>query len=193
MREVLFQVIDSILPIRSAVYAAGPLESGRLIYETQPRFAEDVLSIRSENQARLSMFVEQLRRELPYPVIDPGLLRIEGWEGRDYGEFFIEVIHRYVREAWFLDDWEFSSGASKEFIVCQTVGIPCYNHIGELIDRTEGQRLITKAAEFVEQLGGDSSKLRSRIAALETMQHETDHGRNTNGVNGERQEADSYR
>jgi hypothetical protein len=100
---------------------------------------------------------------LPYPVFDPGILRVEGWTDAQYGAFFIQILERIVKEAWFLDGWEFSHGATKEFMFCVKLGIPCFTEGGQIIDVELGRSMIRKASDYVDALGLNGSRLRSRL------------------------------
>jgi hypothetical protein len=157
--------LASVLAPSSAAYVCGPLDHGRLFYEAQAS-GGNAASVREQNQARLTAFVVRLRGASPSPVIDPGLLRIDGWDGRAYGEFFIEVIRRFVSEAWFIDGWEYSHGATKEFAFCVEHGIDRRDERGDSISAVAGAALIAAAADHIETLGVDGSKLRSRLDLL---------------------------
>jgi len=163
--EALLQILDSVLAPKCCAYVAGPLNSGRAYYE---RIASGDISpsVRADNQERLSEIVSALRKRLAYPIFDSGLLRIPDWSGRDYSVFFIEVIRRYARECWFLNGWEFSSGATKEFVFCCSIETPCFTESGGPLSIAEGRRLIGIAANFVHGLKLDDTKLRSREADL---------------------------
>ena len=164
----LLQLLDSVLEPRSCAYAAGPLDSGREHYDRMAS-GERRPMLRQDNEARLTAFVRVLRSRLGCPVFDPGLLRIPGWAGRDYGVFFLEVISKYVRECWFADGWEYSSGATKEFVFCCEITMPCFAESGEPLTISEGARLIQEAAEYVHGLQLDDAKLRSRADDLRRM------------------------
>ena len=162
LSSALLALLDSVLLPRSCAYAAGPLDSGRGYYEKvaaglpNPR-------VRTENERRLKSFVQILRTRLPYPVFDPGILRVEGWTDAQYGAFFIQILERIVKEAWFLDGWEFSHGATKEFMFCVKLGIPCFTEGGQIIDVELGRSMIRKASDYVDALGLNGSRLRSRL------------------------------
>lgn len=159
--------MDSVLSTKSAAYVAGPLDSGRLFYESLVRQGHPDPNIRHINQEHLSRFAQELRQRLPYPVVDPGPLRISGWAGPNYGSFFLQVVERYAKEVWFLDEWEFSTGATKEFVFCMSKRIACLTESGEELTPTAGRLLISNAISFMEKLNLDSSKLRSRLQALD--------------------------
>lgn len=160
------QAIGSVVEPRSALYAAGPLETGRIFYEHK---AGDGLSdggVRRANQARLTSFVARLRHEFGRPVIDPGLLVVQGWEGNDYGEFFLEVIRRFAAEVRFIEGWEYSSGATKEYLLCVETGVPCFDECGAalLVDRAEA--LMRAAADHMRALGFSDERLQRRLRTL---------------------------
>jgi hypothetical protein len=139
------------------------------VYYQQIARGDQHPKVREENECRLSQFVLELRQRLTYPVFDSGLLKIPDWSGRDHGIFFLEVIKRYARECWFLDGWEYSTGATKEFVFCRTIQTPCYRENGGLLTVPLGMQLIREAADFVRSLDLDDAKLRSRAADLSRL------------------------
>ena len=147
---------------RSCAYVAGPLDSGGAYYE---KVAVGLVSpkVREENEKRLGGFVEHLRSTLPYPVFDPGTLKVDGWTDAQHGAFFIRVLEKVAKEAWFINGWEFSHGATREFMHCTSLKIPCLNEMGGIIDLNAGRMMIGNAAEYVSSLGLDASRLRSRL------------------------------
>jgi hypothetical protein len=120
-------------------------------------------SVREINEAAMRDFARGLRTRLAYPVIDPGPLRIHGWSGPQYAAFFLTVIEQFVREMWFMDGWEFSRGATKEFQFGQTHGVACLDATGRELGIEEGRVLISNAAACVDALGLDGAVLRRHI------------------------------
>src|SRR5437899_870611 len=108
IQELLLQAMLSVVPPRSCRYAAGPLTTSKAYYQQLASGGVDVEAMRRHNQMRLSAFVSELRAKSPIPVVDPGLLRIDQWEGRHYGSFFLRVLQELCFEVWFLEGWEFS-------------------------------------------------------------------------------------
>jgi hypothetical protein len=166
--EALLQILDSVLEKKSCAYVAGPLGSGRAFYEEAASGGHGH-SVRAENQNRLSDVAMSLRKSLNCPVFDSGLLKISDWSGHDYGMFFLEIIRRYARECWFANGWEYSTGATKEFVYCCMIRTPCFAESGSLLTVSDGVRLISDAADFVLGLSLDDAKLRSRVEALRTV------------------------
>jgi hypothetical protein len=167
IEEICFQVINSILGPHSTAYVSGSLETGRSYYESLAKNGTAEPHIRDKNQERLTNFVKELRFRLEYPVIDPGLLKISGWSGSNYDSFFKKVIGRYVKEVWFLDGWEYSSGSTKEFIYCISNKIRCLTQSGTELTSEAGKLLICQAVSYINKLGLESSKLSSRIQSLD--------------------------
>jgi hypothetical protein len=85
-------------------------------------------------------------------VIDPGPLRVDGWSPRQIGDFFLQTIGRYAREAWFIDGWEYSSGATKDYLHCATLGIPCFAENGKPLDPNQAVALLASAVEVISRL-----------------------------------------
>jgi hypothetical protein len=162
MSGLLFQTLESVLPARSCAYVAGPIDSGPAYYGALSS-GVDASHVREENEQRLRAFVDLLRARLDCPVFDPSILRIESWTPNQHGDFFIRVLERFAKEVWFIDGWEFSHGATKEFVNCVRLGIPCLNEAGLVFDAPLGEALIREASDYVDSLGLDGSRLRSRL------------------------------
>lgn len=163
--EVLLQLLGCVLEPKSCAYVAGPLDSGRAYYESRAS-GRELTGLRLENEKRLSEVVRRLRQRLACPVIDSGLLRVSNWTGPDYSAFFLAVIRDYVRECWFLDGWEYSIGATKEFVFCSRTRVPCFTESGASLTVPDGVDLVREAAEYVRGLQLDDAKLRSRVDDL---------------------------
>jgi len=166
VQEICLLALESVLEEKSGVYVAGPLDTGLEYYQTSAKRLPEPPDLRERNQRRLSQFAAQVRRRVGGPVIDPGVLRVPGWSGRDYLQFFLVVLERFVREAWFVDGWEFSLGATREFQYCTSRAIRCRDEAGEELTPTRGRELIESASRYVESIGGDASRLRSRLSDL---------------------------
>lgn len=166
--KAALDALEAVLVPAGAAYVCGPLDHGVRYYEALAR-GETGAGVREANQAELTAFVKKLRREQIKPVIDPGLLRIEGWEPRDYGEFFLEIIRRYVGEAWFVDGWAYSHGATKEFLLCLELGLPRHDAEGAPLSAETGAAVIARAADHIAELGADDGKLRERLDQLRAV------------------------
>jgi hypothetical protein len=113
MRRYLLDAIGSVVPRRGGAYVAGPLATGRKYYELLASGQESAASdVREHNESKMKAYVVSLRERLSYPVIDPGLLKVEEWTSREIGEFYIEVIDLFAKEMWFMDGWQYSRGAT---------------------------------------------------------------------------------
>lgn len=158
--RICFLILDSIIDQKSAAYVAGPLDTGKAYYHQRIGPTENVRQI---NQGRLTQFARQLRTRISYPVIDPGVLQVSFWSGSDYSTFFLQVIERYAKEVWFIDGWEFSIGATKEFKYCVSWGLPCFDERGTPLSPENGKTLILQAASYIADSGYDTSKFKSHI------------------------------
>lgn len=160
--------LGSVLTPRSAALACGPLEHGLAFYEARARGAAGD-DVRPRNEAGLSAFAEGLRGRLSRPVIDPGLLRVDGWNPDAYDAFFLEVIRRFVGQAWFVDGWEYSDGATKEFILCTELGLERLDERGAGLEVPSASRLLDAAIDHLAWLGVDHARLRSRRVTLAAL------------------------
>src|SRR5712671_5738513 len=101
MQQYLLDAIGSVVPLRGGAYVAGPLATGKRYYELVASGQQHIASkIRAENEHNMKVFVASLRNRLPYPVIDPGLIKISTWTATEIGDFYIKVIEQFVKEIW---------------------------------------------------------------------------------------------
>jgi len=59
-------------------------------------------TIREENEQKMKSLVTSLRNRLAYPVIDPGLIKIQDWTAAEIGDFYLKVIEHFAKEIWFM-------------------------------------------------------------------------------------------
>jgi hypothetical protein len=167
LQQYLLDAVGSVVPVHGGAYVAGPLATGKRYYELVASGQHDVAStIRSENEGKMKAFVAALRTRLSYPVIDPGLIKISEWTPTDIGDFYITVIQRFVKEIWFMDDWQYSRGASKEFQFAITTHIVCLDANGTTIPAEVGANMISDVAKHLVQLGIDASRFADRVTNI---------------------------
>jgi hypothetical protein len=156
-------LLESILEPKSAAYVAGPLDTGKLYYEFLVKGEPPRGEIRKVNEKKLTDFACRLRRVVAIPVVDPGRLRIPQWQAADYGQLFLRIIDVFVREVWFINGWEYSTGATKEFAYCVRKGITCTDEAGKAINIAEGRERIQEAIRYVESFSLNADKLRAHL------------------------------
>jgi hypothetical protein len=164
------QTLESVLEPRSAIYVCGALETGLSYYERMAAgVTVNMARVRAENQACLTEFARELRASSTMPVIDPGVLRVGSWSRDMYGPFFLQVIDRFAAEAWFTTGWEYSRGASSEYVHCVSSGIPCRDTAGAELPVDAATELLRGAAARMTELELDPAKFESRIMHLTKM------------------------
>jgi hypothetical protein len=165
--KVLFDAMQSMVAPRSCCYVAGPLTSS----EAHLMSASEVASaeIESRNRARMREFTVRLRQHLAYPVIDSSILQVPGWSGSQYGGFFLRVIEELCFEVRFLDGWEYSMGATKEFVRAQELRVSCFDQGGEELTLAEGIKLMEIVAHKLSGAGLEKSRYLHRLKSLRQL------------------------
>lgn len=169
---LLIESMASVCGQLPCVYVSGPLTSCRELYlgEATPAHpAPQGEAFEARNRERMQAFAEKLRGVLSNPVIDPGLLRVTGWTGGQYSDFFLQVLERFCREVWFLDGWAFSRGASKEFVRAKQLGLTCLDVRGGNLDIASGIELLEEACHALASRGIDEPRFRQRVVALSEL------------------------
>jgi hypothetical protein len=160
--------LASVLVPHGAAFASGPLEHGLLFYEARA-CGTPAETVRQRNQTRLTQFARSVRSRIALPVIDPGLLHVGGWDPAAYDDFFLEVIRRFVCQAWFVDAWEYSHGATKEYVLCTQLGLEVLDERGATLTPRTAVALLSAAIELVAGFELDPARLRSRLEVLQAL------------------------
>lgn len=163
LERALIDAMLSVADAKSCSYIAGPLTSGLgfLTGEVSPTAVE------SQNRARMARVASELRGQLAHPVLNPGLLQLPDWDGADYGRFFLRVMETLCFEVRLMEGWEFSAGASKEYVRAQHLGLPCLDLAGRPVPRETGINMISEAVEVYQEHGHPlMDKLQARINEL---------------------------
>ena len=167
VQKYLLDAIASVVPRRGGAYVAGPLATGKRYYELLASGQEHVAAtIREENEQKMKAFVASLRTQLPYPVIDPGIIKIRDWTATEIGDFYLKVIEHFAKEIWFMDEWQYSRGATKEFQFAVANQITCLDARGTIIPAEGGSQMISNVANHLTQLGIDATRFYDRIANI---------------------------
>lgn len=162
----LISMVESIVDEGQLNYVAGCLNSGRTYYQAIAQGEQlDSEAHRRSNEQVMRAFIAELRKG-GLTVLDPSVLRVAEWTDRKTGNFFIDLIGRFVGCAWFLDGWEYSSGATKEYLFCLNNGIETVNETGSIIDRQLANELLSKAVSDVRAQGLGGGKLEARLIGL---------------------------
>jgi hypothetical protein len=167
LQRYLLEAVASVVPLRGGAYVAGPLAAGRRYFELLASGQETAASsIRQRNEEEMKIFVAALRSRLPYPVIDPGLIKIDDWTAREIGDFYLKIIELFVGEIWLMDGWEYSRGATKEFQFALAHGVRCLDSHGTPISADDGHKMISEVVAHLNKLGIDPSRFIERLAAI---------------------------
>jgi hypothetical protein len=103
-------------------------------------------------------------------VIDPSsLIDISGWGQKDYHAFWVGVIDQYAERILFLDGWQYSDGATTEFIAAIRLGLPTFTEHLSPLTVDDGKDLLRVAIEEYESVGLDPKLLRRSLNAADQV------------------------
>jgi hypothetical protein len=91
---------------------------------------------------------------------------VPGWAGSDYGRFFLRVLEELCFEVRFVSGWEYSMGATKEFLRSQELGIPCFNENGETLTARAVVGLLEAVIYELKVNDIDDRRYVSRLSSL---------------------------
>lgn len=176
--EAIVSVFASIVEGRSAYYVSTPMTTGKGSVEPHHAVATDrpVPEALDEhrkhmihyNYAYVQELVQELRRSLASPVINPtAIADLPGWTQSDYRVLSARVIECYVHTVIFVEDWQYSLGCSYEFLVARQTGAKTVTPKLEEISVVEGIRLIREATNELQQTSNNTSFLQAVTRELE--------------------------
>jgi hypothetical protein len=170
----------------AATYVSVPITTGRAFVEWFRREGRTLESSSEEyrtghranvmlpNIQKAGRFIELLRLRHSGVVIDPTTLMVEGWQQKDFHEFWLRVIERHVRRVIFLDGWHFSHGCSLEFEKATTMELDCVDERMTTLTSERGIELLGESIREINSLELDSSSLAPiRDRLLDTQRRQT--------------------
>ena len=181
----MLDVYESVLDGETACYCSAPVTSGKRYIDWLKRIGKNFADIDAAhadyhehhfqeviapNRAHAQRIIQKLRTERGQVVIDPTAIPyIEGWTQHDWRSFWQRVIERYVRTAFFIDDWQYSNGCVYEFWVAHKKGIPTLDEKGRALTLEAGITLIEKALAEMRQQGTPASFIESVLPDLAAL------------------------
>jgi hypothetical protein len=181
--DIIFQVLDSLVPDGEGSYLAAPISTGRRYFEAMAEhnahdFAsliaaigenEYLRSVRWPNVEEGEALATQLRRAgVPY-LINTGPIFIKEWGGRDYMNLCISLIGQKVRRAYFHPEWAYSAGAVEEFIFCAQQGIPLLTSTGEPLTLTDGRTALGSVGSHLKLLSLSTDSVERQLAEMDAL------------------------
>lgn len=176
--EAIVSVFASVIEGRSAYYVSTPMTTGRGSFEPHPALPADRTTNEAWlepqrdmihcNHAYIQELVQELRRSLASPVINPtAIADLPGWTQSDYRVLSKRVIECYVHTVIFVEDWQYSLGCSYEFLIARQTGAKTVTQNLQEISIVEGIRLIREATNELQQMSNNTSFLQAVTQELE--------------------------
>jgi hypothetical protein len=167
MKIIMFEVYDSVIGCKDALYCSTPITSGKRSLEwfkQNNKINTDIDNLCADeknshfkqviepNCLHAKMIVSRIR-QMGRLVIDPtDLSPINEWKQDDWRSFWGQVVERYVTTAIFVNDWQYSKGCIYEFLISHRKGIYTLDENLNIIDLATGIKLITEAKILIENM-----------------------------------------
>jgi hypothetical protein len=166
--EEMLSVFDCIIHENEATYISIPITTGLRFLDWYKREGKNVTSneeyndlhykyVMLENINASAYFVEQVRKVKSNVVIEPTKLVVKDWVQIDYHNFWVGVINRFIKEAYFTSGWYLSKGCVLEYLTAKRKGIPAYDMNNHEISIDEGCLLIESTISEYSKLGLETS------------------------------------
>jgi hypothetical protein len=185
--EMLLSAFDCLLPDDSGVYCSSDVTTGRRLYfEIYARhgvrsdeelrgelgvegYRRVMGSLVEENIARGVGFTDGLRLRGLSNLINPGPLHAPGFEQEHYYYLWESVIVRKVREGYFNEGWEYSSGCTLEYAICRRKGVPTLDHEGRDLPLADARARAERAVSELKARGVSAPTLERNLALIKEL------------------------
>src|SRR5438874_911684 len=123
--DVIFQVLDSVVPDGEGCYLAAPISTGKRFFQALAQYKvkdfpslvekmgqdEYLRMVRWPNVEDGEAVAHRLRNAGVSYLINTGPIFIKEWKPRDYMNLCLKLIERKVKCVYFHPEWAYSSGA----------------------------------------------------------------------------------
>ncbi len=171
IHTAILQAWASAFGTTKVSYVSGPITTGRAFFERLAGGEEAAAArqaIFESNCAALIEAAELVRARDSVIVVEPATIMVNGWSQADYMALWRELIARHVERVILLPGWEFSAGATEEFVQAIQSGIGIETLAGEAVQARDGDKLIALAQELIVSGAGanlaDAQGLLDRLA-----------------------------
>lgn len=156
-REVkaILEFLNCTIRTEKVAYMSAPITSGKRIIEVHSNGSKqnsvksqsyNIEQVKEANIKHAKEISKKLRDRIGGILIDPTLVGdIEDWKQNDYHFAWAEIIKKYVKTAFFVDDWNYSKGCSYEFLVSKQIEIETFDENLQPLSVSEGIELIQNA------------------------------------------------
>ncbi len=181
--DLIFQVLDAVIPDGKGSYLAAPISTGRRYFQALARHrvnnlagligamgeSEYLREVRWPNVREGEAVAEQLRARGVHYLVNTGPIFIDEWANEDYMKLCLDLIERKVRCVYFHPDWAFSSGAVQEFIFCAERGIRLLTSDGAAFDLAQGRKALEAVRSELSSLGLSLTRVDEQIDELDSL------------------------
>jgi hypothetical protein len=171
--DVIFQVLDSVVPDGEGSYLASPISTGKRFFHALAEYevtdfpsliekmgeAKYLQMVRWPNVKDGEEVANRLRTSGVAYLINTGPIFIKEWNPRDYMNLCLRLIERKVRCVYFHPEWAYSAGAVEEFIFCAQRHLTLYTSEGEALSLQDALNTLESVRSFLLKVHSSSAAL----------------------------------
>lgn len=181
--DVIFQVLDSVVPDREGSYLAAPISTGRRFFQALAThqvqdlpgliavIGEDeyLRTVRWPNVTEGEAVATQLRHQGVRYLINTGPIFIREWNPRDYMNLCLKLIERKIKSAYFHPGWAYSSGAVEEFIFCAQRGINLFTSEREELTLRDAWTSLDSVRTYLQSISCPTAVVDQQLAEIDKL------------------------
>jgi hypothetical protein len=181
--EVIFQVLDSVVPDGEGSYLAAPISTGRRYFQALANHGvhdfpsllaiigedEYLRTVRWPNVTEGEAVATRLRQQGVRYLINTGPIFIREWDGRDYMNLCLKLIERKVKAAYFHPEWAYSAGAVEEFLFCAQRGITLSTPESEVLTLEDGRTSLESVRTHLQSLSYPTDVVDKQLAEIDKL------------------------
>jgi hypothetical protein len=181
--DVIFQVLDSVVPDGEGSYLAAPISTGKRFFQALAEYEvkdfpslvekighdEYLRLVRWPNVEEGEALALRLRNRGISHLINTGPIFIKEWQPRDYMNLCLRLIGRKVKSVYFHPEWAYSSGAVEELIFCAQRRLALFTSEGLSLSLEDARNALDSVRSYLQSLGCPTELVERQIMEVEKL------------------------
>lgn len=186
--DSMLEVYESVIGNNKVLYCSSPVTSGKRYFDWLEFIGKQFIDIDNieisfrddhfekvvkPNRAYAQKIIQKLREQPGCIVVDPTIMpHLQGWTQKDWHSFWGRVLERYVKAAFFVNDWQYSNGCVYEFWFAYKQGIQVFSEDEQPLKLKAGIDLISDAISMMQRQKQSTIAIESILDKLKDLSND---------------------
>jgi len=186
--EVLFSLLDCVIPQREAVYASSEVFTGKRFYdlcldneartadELQKKLGDQYRTVLLRKNTEKGLDFATRLRDLGHKTVlmpaafNAGPLKLgQNWSGKQYKDFWSLVVAKKCHIVYMNEGWQFSEACVFDYLSGVKAGKRVLDHVGNPLILESARKMLATAVARLEEFGFEVPKLHDALVELKSF------------------------